>query len=499
MDAAPPIREDDVVERHNVEEPLCAAVDETTVDLPPSTVCATKDHPAEVENPSLTDSPTTMNHRSNDGSNVLHNNRGMNLFLRANKTVLDKGVQAKTMGARAGAKLGSRLAKGLEKLSAAKKQPSENDVGGTGTTNEAKTGVGGINPMKTVQGFVRSIGKPQNDLEGDIDGGNSGSLGGNNPTNCHDSGTITKRGRKQKVVGATNSARTFPDECLDPDGPFPPLSQGRLDEMTSVLLTDSVVFWVTAFSIAASATCDYWDRIFMENSFPLSVVLAWSLFAFAIGVDIDAYTFFDGIKRFVVDFRVENKEATEMLESRLEFSKKENSIPREASKMGFFRRIFGGHATTPTDREKRGNLPGIKAITTLRSKHNRSNGSQKENRALENFDFLTRIARFGHIISFDKHHHKHREEGGVSSFDSVGATSTQSTPDTTPVGGQGTSQHSTKSDISMGTTVIEDWKSTSQKLVRPQCELRGLDLFRTDTAENEMLTHPFLIEYAAFV
>lgn len=486
MSTPPPIEEDEVSDRHDVEP-----VGGEEFEMSPS-VGIMEDH-HEVVNLSSTDSSSTMgNNGPNDSPNV--DNPRMTLLQRAGQTVREKGVEAKTKGAIAGAKLGSRLAKGLEKL-AAKKHSVENE--GTGTI-DGKTGVGVVNPMKTVQGFVRSIGK-SHDIGGENDGSNLGSFGANNSVKSSDS---RSGGRKKKQVGIDDSVRTYPGGILDPDEPSPPLSPGRLAELTSVLLTDSMVFWVTAFSIAASATYDHWERIVTENSFPLSVVLAWSLFGFAIGVDVDAYSFFEGIKRFVVDFRVVNKEATESLQSRLgfTFSAVDSSTPKETTKVGFFDRFFWGRTTMPTGMQKLGKLPGIKVVTALRKKQSRLNVDRKENKALENTDFLRRLGRFGRrmdlTLSFDKVH-KRSYGGGGSSFDTVDDSSTQSSPDVTQDGDQGTSQDSTKSHICMSKTLIEDPKAIAllQKVVKPQCDLRGLDLFRTDNAESDMLTHPFLIEY----
>ena len=58
------------------------------------------------------------------------------------------------------------------------------------------------------------------------------------------------------------------------------------------------------------------------------------------------------------------------------------------------------------------------------------------------------------------------------------------------------SQASTRSTISMGAKDRSDATAVDllQEVVEPLCQVRGLDLFRTEDPDPDMLTHPFLLQ-----
>ena len=59
------------------------------------------------------------------------------------------------------------------------------------------------------------------------------------------------------------------------------------------------------------------------------------------------------------------------------------------------------------------------------------------------------------------------------------------------------SQESTLSDISMGFTSVEEVRAVDllEEVPTPLCCIRGLDLFKSEDADEDMISHPFLIEY----
>lgn len=445
------------------------------------------------------------------------------LLERAGKAVRERGAEAKTKGAMAGAMLHSRLAKGFEKIATVNKKNQQqpgSEGGGGGSL------AGGIaNSVKSIRhGLVRARSRrsdddddDDNDEGGRKDGSSQSGGGGDGAAGSTMSGRSDGAAATRVGGGSKNhdSAVTFSDETtFGPEGEGLTSSEGGRVSAASaamVLLADNLILWVMAFAIATNATYEHWDRIVMENSFPLSAVLAWMFFAFTLGVEIDSVAFFDEIKNSILGLKVENDdEATDnnslggpRSSTIRSLSDGDLGAQKDLKKKNFFQRMFNKNAAMVVSL---GKLPGVKEVqrTALRRKQNRSNQIQKENRALNNTDFLRRLERFGHhmehTLCLDKRHERRKADGPTASDSTLDASSsTESLMQTTPEGllKRQTSQLSAKSDYSMGKTLSQDSSATTllQKVVQPQCDLRGLDLFRTDNAETDMLTHPFLIKY----
>jgi hypothetical protein len=233
------------------------------------------------------------------------------------------------------------------------------------------------------------------------------------------------------------------------------------------VLCDGMIIWIVVTSIAIVQTMENLSGI-LSNSFPASTVWAWMLVAFTAGLEIDANVLVQLIKTRVLGLKEDetptlprNRSIT--LES-LDEPAELGGNPRQES---FLRRVLRRNQTRVL-------FASIRTPTVLK----RRTSTRQQSVALD-VNLMRRLSRFRRK-SYDEE---------------LTSTSTQPTADegTTletetaprqqehPIGGHDLNE--AQADV-----LIEKMS------VKPLFDLRGLDVFLTDNADQEMSTHPFLLK-----
>jgi hypothetical protein len=238
-------------------------------------------------------------------------------------------------------------------------------------------------------------------------------------------------------------------------------------KVESAVLGDGMIIWIVVASIAIVQTMENLSGI-LSNSFPASTVLAWMLVAFAGGLDIDANVLVQLIKTRALGLKEDETPTLSMNRGVTLESLDEPAELREKPGLQFFlRRVFRRNQTMVR-------LASIRTATALK----RKKSTRQQSIALD-VNLMRRLSRFGRK--------SHEEE--------LTSTSTQPTADegTTletetvphqqehPIGGYNLNE--AKADLLIEKVSVE-----------PLFDLRGLDVFLADNAEEEMSTHPFLLK-----
>lgn len=250
----------------------------------------------------------------------------------------------------------------------------------------------------------------------------------------------------------------------------------------SFRLPDSYIFWTVIFATLSLQLYENWEEI-LHNHFTFGTVVGCMMLAFAVGLEIDQEVFWEEIKVhfFGIDM-VKHKEATWENSNRLYFEQEHRLLEQQdgnrKTKVPFFKRIFWKRSV-----RRKAAKSKHKSFTTLNKELSTVRVlPRKEENAAKNKDLMQQLAQF-----CSKKPRKGSKKSQPSRVEEP----------TKQLDGSQFSQTSLDSTISMGETALDDARAVDlmAEVSTPLCSIRGLDLFRTNDADPDMITHPFLLQY----
>jgi hypothetical protein len=276
--------------------------------------------------------------------------------------------------------------------------------------------------------------------------------------------SVTKK-LKRKPSGETGIESTKSTEEANVETPT---SSSKLVDTSLVLeppvleppeavLKDDTIVWIVVASIVLSSTVDHWRDI-LANQFPVSVVFTWMLVAFCAGQEIDPEFWSDFLETKVLGI-TKAPEAADVQVPR--------DIPEEVPAMaaqvrgGFLQKLM-------RQSTKRSRLP----VPFTNLNRGRKRDSQQVSKFTIDRNLMKRLPMF-----------RRKSKSPVPKVPPESSKPASPTSSPTP------------SKV-MGAFDLKDTNADSlvDQVMDPLCELRGMDLFLTDCAEEEMATHPFLLK-----
>ncbi|KAG7352460.1 DUF1336 domain containing protein [Nitzschia inconspicua] len=239
-------------------------------------------------------------------------------------------------------------------------------------------------------------------------------------------------------------------------------------------LTDTYIFWTVVLSILSLQLCENWKKI-LNNQFTVGTVIGLMLLAFAVGLEIDQEAFLQQVKHRILSIdTAEHEQATWETSNSLcmvqghSVEKQQQLSGGTKTKMDFFRRIFRKRSTPNLPKSKR------ESFTSLNKRFG-TTAQRKEEHATKNKDLMRRVS----LLCSRK---------------------TQNKTDSSKLDSRLEDSHFTQASympsITMGEATLDDARAVDrlEEVSTPLCSIRGLDFFRTDAADPDMITHPYLIQ-----
>jgi hypothetical protein len=226
-------------------------------------------------------------------------------------------------------------------------------------------------------------------------------------------------------------------------------------------LKDETIVWIVLASIVLSSMVDHWRKI-LENQFPASVVMAWMLVAFGVGQKIDPEILSNFLETKVLG--ITTKASDDAGRVPADVPQNVPDMPAEIQVVGFWQGMVRQQSA------KRPRLPV--AFTSLNRGRKRDSQQQPQvSKFTINRNLMKRLPMF---------RRKSRSPAPKAT--------------TTPVSFSEPTAP-TSSNV-MGIFDLNDTNADSlvDQVTDPLFELRGMDIFLTDCAEETMMTHPFLLK-----
>lgn len=247
------------------------------------------------------------------------------------------------------------------------------------------------------------------------------------------------------------------------------------------ILSDSAILWVVVLSIALDQFVRHYQQI-LHNQSPLGVLVACSLLAFVVGLEYNETELLDELKIRLSGMKV--RPVDELYNDRIRNRKiLFDGMPKtgeEKKRSSVFQRIFHKRSIK---------LPPLSPYKTVLSR--RKSSVQNENQALRQSPLMKRLERFGrNNLALIRHSTPTSSPAKMGKSKDTGENPSLTRAQADPIFVTGRSDFSMGSACGAGTTAEDLLLHVTQ----PLCELRGRDLFRTEAADPEMITHPFLIE-----
>jgi hypothetical protein len=244
----------------------------------------------------------------------------------------------------------------------------------------------------------------------------------------------------------------------------------HVPNLESAVMDDRMIIWIVVASIALVQTMENWRDIH-GNTLPLSVALAWMLVAFTAGMEVDGNVLIEEVKTKVLG--LEPLKKAEAVSTPVPRSMREagHMLAAEPQKprTNFFGRVFRRSQKSIVK------ISNINQLTVLR----RSKGQKNREEHASKFDknLVRRLSRFG------------RKPAVPTTREQAVSSSVHPTIHETPEGMPSVGEHT------IGATDLSGATADQLKVdIKPLCQLRGLDIFLTDYAEQQMTSHPFLLK-----
>ena len=246
-------------------------------------------------------------------------------------------------------------------------------------------------------------------------------------------------------------------------------------------MEDHMILWIVVASVVILQILENFNSI-CANEIPVSVVMAFMLLGFTIGLEIDEKTLMKEIKINLLGLH-----ETSLTSSSAKLAKRGSFSVRAASSDTDVGTKFTRNPFTRFFRRRQESLQSrTPAKTALHRKQSQDINDEKNKKF--DVNLLRRLQRF-----------RSRTESSIpSSFDSVDGC------DDATIGAVTGASRRDKSAIKPGSTRTIGSTDVSmahadvllKKLnIEPLFQLRGLDVFLADVSEPEMSNHPFLIKY----
>jgi hypothetical protein len=223
------------------------------------------------------------------------------------------------------------------------------------------------------------------------------------------------------------------------------------------LLDDRVIFWVVVASVFVVRNLENWRSV-VQNQFHLELVLAWMLVAFSVGLEVDLNVLIGKFKMQVLGLEEP---------SSLGEAKSLSHTAHEAMAKFGIKSLLG-----QASRKSREAFRQINPKTALKRKQS---ALRHEKIIVYHINLRRQLHRFRH----KRDHGAEEELGSEEAEPSDSALSRE-------VG------HHTIGSYDLGKASADKLRDKVE--VEPLFRLRGLDIFLTDFAEEEMATHPFLLK-----
>jgi hypothetical protein len=259
-------------------------------------------------------------------------------------------------------------------------------------------------------------------------------------------------------------------------------------------LPDEYIVWAITISILVIQIFDSWEDILYRHQCSFGTTFGLMLLSFIAGMEIDEESLLHEMKTNL--FGIKPKETKwddtnipyfQHLSSSLaepQISQRAGGKVKDEKHTKFWRRIF---------RKPKLKKTIFKSVSTSLAKGKRGG----ETYTSKNSEFMKNLAsRFGHASKKSKTSLT-KKKSNKSTKQSTDRKDMEVQAGDLPLSlSRQDSQASTRSTISMGAKDRSDAMAVDllQEVVQPLCQVRGLDLFRTEDPDPDMLTHPFLLQ-----
>jgi hypothetical protein len=257
-------------------------------------------------------------------------------------------------------------------------------------------------------------------------------------------------------------------------------------EKVSFLLTDMYIFWTVIFSTLVLQLYENWEKL-LSNHVTLGFVVGLMMLAFAVGLETDKESFMREIKlRILAREIVDHEEALQDNSSNV-YVEHEDRVNKQQKKSGRSSKWQINWPVVSKMSIRIFSKPKRKVFASV-SKQLSTTGSSPSNEIKDtmNQDDIRQSTR----VCF---RNSPKE-----------ATLPLPKPDESRIHkvseNKLSKSQSTVSDNSIGETAPSDARAVHllEELPTPLCCLRGLDLFRTEDADPDMITHPYLLQYVFY-
>jgi hypothetical protein len=277
--------------------------------------------------------------------------------------------------------------------------------------------------------------------------------------------TTKASGDETPVTGSSKSMDTTTTSSLT----------ALLEPTETVVLKDETIVWIVVASIVLSSMVDHWREI-LANQFPASVVLAWMLVAFCVGQKMDPEIWSDFLETKVMGI-TKVSEAASAAAADVPHYVLDPTMPSSQvrqHRLGFLQSLMRQRQSTKLPR-----LPV--AFTNLNRGRKLRDSSQKQvSKFTIDRNLMKRLPMF---------RRKGRSPSAPEEITTITTTPVSSSSSIKPMSPM-------SSKVMLGTFDLKDTNADSlvDQVTDPLCELRGMDLFLTECAEEKMTTHPFLLK-----
>ena len=414
------------------------------ITMPSSSIPASS---SSASNESFSDSPPTLEEianktvvRKDSDTNVDFVPSSPNVF----QTATGKSLKMTTSGVQKGLKFGTRLGKNIGKFTARK----------VATVAKIRTNIHGSpkNPIGTSTEFFISSFKMRASSHGADEGRTDRGLGLN-----HDTEEYQFRDYSSDHESMIDWSDQYPSK--------------KISSVDNLVLADSVIMWVVVLSIVVDQIGRQYNEIITNHTCSFGLMMALSLLAFTVGLEMNQAELIEQLKSCFLGFSVHEK-VHDSYENRFrvsELSMDETKKQRRSSILGQVFK-FGSIYTVPVKSTYRTVLTAKKSVLW------------KQNSDLKRSPLMKSLQKFGrrNLAMID-----------LSSYASEGHIPKEPGKEALP-----SPLIKTKSDFTIGSSQGPDLIVGEDLIAHvslPLGELRGRDIFRTEEADPDMISHPFLL------